>query len=202
MQYWLAGITLLLFSSLKNPESETVLRHHFIVQPTSRLSIFGRTNVNSFQCATQYCGRDTLILQEGGKSKPVFLKGFVGLEAASFDCGMAIMTSDFSKTIKANEYPVIGIDFKSFERVPTYACTEEKFKGLMAIQLTGISKVFDVDCTMETQPSGLIHLKGSRQFKFSDFQLQPPKRVMGMVTVQQELEVKFHLILKLDPESY
>lgn len=194
----------LIFSSWFPVKNETsVLRHHFIVQPSSRLSIFGKTNVNSFQCAIkQYCGNDTLVLQEGGKMKPFFVKGYVGLEASSFDCGMAMMTSDFSKTIKAKEYPFIGIEFKSFERVPSYACAEEKFKGVMAIHLSGTSRVFEVDCTMETKPNGLIHLKGERQFTFSDFKLIPPKRMMGMVTVQEELEVKFHLVLKLDPDLY
>lgn len=195
---------LLLYTSwLPSFRGETVLRHHFVVQPDSKLSIFGKTNVNSFQCAIkQYCGSDTLILQEGGKMKPFFVKGYVGLEAASFDCGMAMMTSDFSKTIKAKDYPFIGIEFKSFERVPSYACREEKFKGIMAIHLSGTSRVFELDCTMETKPNGLIHLKGLRQFTFSDFKLIPPKRMMGMVTVQEELEVNFHLVLKLDPDLY
>ncbi len=200
----LVTVGMLILLSFFPPKKEAgVLRHHFIVLPDSKLTINGKTNVNSFQCAIrQYCGRDTLILQEGGVSGPFFVKGYVGLEAAGFDCGMAMMTSDFSKTIRANQYPVIGIDFKSFERVPSYACKEEKFKGVMAIHLSGEVKTFDVDCTLEAQPSGLIHLKGSRSFTFSDFKLIPPKRMMGMVTVQENLDVNFHLVLKLDPNSW
>jgi YceI-like domain. len=198
----IVGIVMIFFL-LPPKEEPALLRHHFIVLPASKLTIHGKTNVNSFKCSiTQYCGRDTLVLQEGGNSRPVFIKGYVGLEAAGFDCGMAMMTSDFTKTIRAKEYPMIGIDFKSFEKVPSYACKEEKFKGIMAIHLSGETKIFEVDCTLETQPSGLIHLKGARSFTFSDFKLVPPKRMMGMVTVQENLDVSFHLVLKLDPNSW
>lgn len=179
------------------------LRHHFIVQPTSKVVIHGKTNVNSFQCSSaRYCASDTLVLQEGGATKPQFIKGFVGLEAAGFDCGLALMTADFSKTIKVKQYPIIGIEFKSFERQPNFGCAEEKFKGVMTVHLTGVSKTVVVDCTLETTPTGLFHLKGAKFFKFADFNLIPPKRMMGMVSVQEDIQVQFHLVLKLDPDLY
>lgn len=182
--------------------SPGVVRHHFIVQPSSKVVIHGKTNVNSFQCSSaRYSANDTLILQEGG-AKSQFIKGFVGLEAAGFDCGLALMTSDFSKTIKVKEYPVIGIEFKSFEPQPNPGRAELKFKGVMTVHLTGVSKTVVVDCTMETTPQGFFHLKGARFFKFADFKLVPPKRMMGMVAVQEEIKVQFHLVLKLDPDLY
>ena len=109
-----------------------VLVHRLIVLPTSTLSIGGRTNVNSFACTiAHYFGTDTLVLHEGGANvRPVFVKGSVDLDASTFDCGMAIMTSDFRKTVKSNQHPAIVIDFISFERMPSYALEEEIFKAL------------------------------------------------------------------------
>ena len=123
-----------------------VLLHRFIVQPESTLVVTGKTNVNSFQCTTLYCGRDTLVLRESVGTPPVFLKGNVQLDASAFSCGMQLMTNDFNKTIKAKEHPAIAIDFISFERTPVYGCAEERFKGRMKISLAGITKTFDVDC--------------------------------------------------------
>jgi hypothetical protein len=199
----LAGIFLILvISAFRYGGESPVLTHRFIVQPTSKLVISGKTNVNSFQCSSLYCGRDTLVLREGGSdSRPVFEKGYVGLDASAFDCGMQLMTHDFGKTIKAREYPFIVIDFISFERVPVYACSEERFKGKLKISLGGITNAFDVDCSIEARSNGLIHLKGGRNFVFSDFKLQAPTRMMGMVKVNETLDVNFHLILKLDPNS-
>lgn len=176
-----------------------VLLHRFIVQPESTLVVTGKTNVNSFQCTTLYCGRDTLVLRESVGTPPVFLKGNVQLDASAFSCGMQLMTNDFNKTIKAKEHPAIAIDFISFERTPVYGCTEERFKGRMKISLAGITKTFDVDCAIEARSTGIIYLRGNRAFEFADFNLTAPSRMMGMVKVEDKLEVRFNLALKIDP---
>lgn len=183
------------------PEENGTLVHRFIVQPASRLTIHGKTNLNAFQCATaQYVGRDTLVLIEGSRRKPFFEKGYVGLDAASFDCGMQVMTNDFNKTIKAEAYPAIFIEFISFERIPVYTA-QDQFKGRVKISLAGITKTFQMDCTIEPKETGLIHLRGTRTFSFSDFNLEPPQKMMGLIKVDDQLRVAFHLILLLDSNS-
>lgn len=185
------------FSSKPN---KGVLIHRLIVQPASKIFIDGKTNINTFRCAiTQYTGRDTLVLQEGGtKKQPVFKQGFVGLEAARFDCGMQLMTHDFWDAIKYKEYPIVSIEFISFERIPQLSSGQDTFKGRMQISLAGVIKPFDINCTIEVEPSGLIHLKGGRNFTFSDFKLIPPTRMMGLVKVEDSIAVSFHLVLLLD----
>lgn len=198
----LNAVIIIVISSAFLQAVDADLVHRFIVLPESKLSIDGKTNVNSFTCAiSKYTGTDTLVLHEGGKNvRPVFVKGSVGLDASTFDCGLAIMTSDFRKTIKSETYPAIVIDFISFERTPAYTKQgEDKFKGILKISLAGMTRLFEVDCSIDTQPSGLIHLKGERNFTFKDFSLKPPTRMMGTIKVQENLNVKFHLVLKLDP---
>ena len=177
----------------------SLLVHRLIVLPDSQLTIDGKTNVNNFTCAiSHYKGRDTLVLHEGGANvRPVFVKGSVMLDASSFDCGMALMTSDFRKTIESKTYPFIEIDFISFEHTPRYS-GDERFKGIVKISLSGVTRLFEMDCEIEAKSSGLIHLRGDKNFTFSDFNLVPPKRMMGMVKVEQSLNVAFHLVLKLD----
>jgi hypothetical protein len=178
------------------------LVHRLIVLPESKLIINGKTNVNSFRCAIpKYIGKDTLVLQEGGKNvRPVFVKGAVSLDATSFDCGMAMMTSDFRKTINSKSYPNIVIDFISFEKNPSYKKPKEVFRGIVKISISGVTKVFEMDCSIEPKPSGLIHLTGGRDFLFSDFNLETPTRMMGLVKVDQTLNVAFHLVLRLDDD--
>lgn len=203
MRAILVGSILLIVMGFAPTRERGVLIHRFVVQPESKLTIDGKTNVNSFQCAiTQYFGRDTLVLQEGGRNRrPVFTKGFVGLEAASFDCGMAVMTNDFGKTIKSKEYPFIYIEFISFEKGSGTQLSGGKFKGKIKISLGGVTRPFDVDCIIEAKESGLIHLQGGREFTFSDFNLQPPTKMMGMVKVNDALVVNFHLVLMLDSNA-
>jgi hypothetical protein len=198
MKFVIIELALVFSTSFVFPD-DIVLTHRFIVQPSSKLTINGKTNVNSFQCTTMsYHGNDTLVLIEGGHRKPFFEKGFIEVDASSFDCGMKVMTSDFGKTIKAKEYPSIFIEFISFEKIPVYSNAKDKFKGKMKISLGGVTQTFQMDCTIEQGPSGNIHLKGGRSFSFSDFNLQPPERVMGLIKVKDTLDVNFHLVLLHD----
>ena len=178
---------------------ENFLRHRFVVLPTSTLTINGKTNVNNFKCGIhRYCGADTLVIKETPHEKPIILKGFVGLEATTFDCGIAPMTHDFNKTLKSSDFPTIGIDFKSFERIPDLTCTQDKFAAEVAISMAGVTKLFKMPCTFETTKKGEIFLRGERSFLFSDFNLKAPQRMMGMIKVNEKLFVQFNLSLKLD----
>lgn len=199
-----SGLTLcFLFLTAWLFSAEPVLIHRLIVKPESKLFIEGKTNISDFTCAIrQYCGSDTLVLHEGGRSaRPVFVQGTVGLDASSFDCGMTLITSDFRKTIRATEYPEIVIDFLSFERLPSYDQGDEHFNGILKISLTGVTKLFEVPCIISTKHDGQIHLIGERTLSFSDFKLTPPTRMFGSVKVQENLKVKFHLVLGLDPNG-
>lgn len=196
---FLLGIVLLCASFIKKNEPENFLRHRFVVLPTSTLTINGKTNINNFKCGIQrYCGADTLVIKETPNEKPVILKGFVGLEATTFDCGLAPMTHDFNKTLKANDFPIIGIDFRSFERIPDLTCPQDKFLAEVAISMAGVTKLFKMPCLFETTRKGEIFLRGERAFQFSDFNLKAPQRMMGMIKVNENLFVQFNLSLKLD----
>jgi hypothetical protein len=179
--------------------SQTLV-HRLIVQPSSTLQIEGTTNINSYECdIIRYTGSDTLVLHEGGRNiRPVFVKGAVELDATSCDCGMAPMTSDFRKAINSKEYPSIIIDFISFERMPVYGSAPDKFKGILKISIGGVTKLFEVKCSINATPAGIIHLVGTRAFNFSDFNITPPRRMLGAVKVNESLTVSFHLQLKLD----
>ncbi len=198
-----AAVLMIISSFAPKEVPENFFRHRFIILPASSLSVQGKTNVNQFVCAiARYCGSDTLIIKETPHQKPVIQKGFVGLEASTFDCGLPPMTHDFSKTLKADLFPVIGIEFKTFERVPDLTCTEDKFNALVAISMAGVTKEFYMPCTFQTNKGGSIYLKGERNFNFGDFNLKAPQRMMGLIKVDERLNVSFNLVLKIDAQRW
>lgn len=190
----------LLFTPDRSLPAQQDLIHRFIVLPTSTLNVTGKTNVNSFTCSTTYCRKDSLVLREG-RGKSMFEKGLVSLDTTAFSCGMQVRTNDFNRTIKSKEHPTISIEFLSFERVPVYACKEEHLKGQMKISLGGVTKTFTVNCTLEMTNQGVVRLNGERAFTFSDFNLEAPSRMLGMVKVHDTLTVNFRLMLQLDPNA-
>lgn len=179
------------------PDRKPERVHRWVVQPASSLTVAGKTNVNTFRCQIQsYCGRDTLILQDAGPRPPRFLKGNVALEANGFSCGNAIMTTDFHKTIQTGRYPQIGIAFLSLERFPAHTCRHEWMKANLVITLAGTSRQFEMDCSIESEADGMFHLSGSRCFEFSDFGLEAPSKMFGLIKVNETLDVSFHLVMR------
>lgn len=154
--------------------------------------------MNKFQCVIkEYTGTDTLLLTaERGKGAH-FKKGLAKLNASGFDCGMNVITNDFRESIQSDKYPHIKINFISFERVPKYETTEEKFKGKLTITLGDVAVPCELRCSIVKDEKNLIHLRGKRTFKFSDFNLKPPTKMMGAIKVDENITVNFHLVLSM-----
>jgi hypothetical protein len=170
--------------------------HNLIVQPSSAILIDGKSNVNKFRCTSdQYNGSDTLIFKTVN-NKTVFVRGNVKLNASGFDCGMRAITKDFAETINVEKFPFITIEFISFEEVLHYKTTEERFLSKLKLTLASVSKTVELRCGAKKDAQGLIHLKGARNFTFSDFGLDPPEKMGGLIKVDEKLNVNFHLVLK------
>jgi hypothetical protein len=173
---------------------------NWIVQKSSSLSINGRTNINHFSCAVaQYSEPDTIaFLNEGcrGKLSGIPLCGTLKINIADFDCRNRMMTGEFKKTLLYKQYPQLKIIFLNLERMPAFLSQQETLKGQVFIELAGVSKQFEMDYTSNREDSGTVQLTGSRQLCFSDFGLQPPQKMGGLVRVNEMLNVKFMLCLR------
>ncbi len=187
---------LLSVTGFAQPDEKDII-HTLAVHSLSTLSISGKSNVNKYECViAQYTGSDTLLLKAERGKGAYFTKGLVNLEAAKFDCGMGIITRDFVGTIDADQYPFIIIEFISFERMPQYEMTEEKFTGKLTITLAHATKPFEIRCSIVKGEDGFIHLKGNHKVKFSDFNLKPPTKMMGTIKADEKLNIRFHLVLQ------
>jgi hypothetical protein len=181
--------------SFAGPTQPAVYR--WVVQPSSSLHISGRTNINRFTCRNRsYPGADTLVLSNGSPARAQFSRGRVALPAAGFSCGHPVMTNDFQKTIRAGTHPNIIISLLSLERFPVMGCEREPIRCEMTIWLAGVAKRVEMECLIEGEESGVFHLRGSHCFGFSDFNLEVPSKMLGMIRVHETLDVSFHLVLR------
>jgi hypothetical protein len=185
-----------LLSSSTSDGDDTIYR--LAIHPSSSVTVRGSTNVNKFQCLIQkYTGKDTLLLTAERGKGAYFQRGNVKLEAALFDCEKHVITKDFAETIHAKKYPYITINFISLERLPEFAQTEEPFKGKLMVTLANVSAPAEVRCRIVKDKNNLIHLRGWHLFKFSDFKLETPTKMMGLIKVDELITVDFHMVLDM-----
>jgi YceI-like domain len=167
------------------------------VQKTSTIKIQGSTNVNKFGCdIIGYYRPDTInCSEENAVSKLVTLNGDLQIDISKFNCHNNGLTNDLRKTLKAKEYPQLVIHFLSLERSPVIHSSKDILRGWVDIDLAGVTKRFEVAYTFIQTDANLIQLNGSRTFSFADFQLTPPKKMAGLIKVNDKFHVDFNLLL-------
>lgn len=141
---------------------------------SNTIVITGRTNINTFRCTNT--GFKTYIVQKNIHH--------IEVNVGDFDCNNRIMTNDFRKTLKANEFPKMQIKFIKFQKITT-----DSYAATIEVKLMDRSKIYDVDFRYKNQ-----QLMGSKRILFSDFSIIPPKRMGGTIVVKNELDLSFNFV--------
>ncbi len=168
-----------------------------MISKSSSLSVNGTTNVNKFSCVIpNYDKVDTLSLSTGKIGHGVDLSGSIGLSISAFDCHNSGMTKQLQKTLDEKQFPLLRIKFLSLNQMPILTARPEAITGQVEIELAGVSKRFEVNYQITQNDQKSIHLLGTREINFSDFNLVPPRKLGGMIQTKDQLNVDFTLIMK------
>jgi hypothetical protein len=73
----------------------------------------------------------------------------------------------------------------------------QRIRGIVDIELAGRTKRIDLWFEVSHQASGrLLHLSGRKELMFSDFKLEPPSKMAGMIRINEELKVNVDLFFR------
>jgi hypothetical protein len=169
-------------------------QNKWLISETSFLSVNGSTNINKFTCDIPNCDQDTLTIWKSDKG--VKLSGSINPTVLSFDCHKAMMTKDLRKTLKAKKYPKLHIRFLSLNELPELSGKPIPINGLVEIEIAGIKKLYEINYSISEDTGKVIHLLGSKDLNFSDFELIPPRKLGGMIKTKDQLTVAFNLNMK------
>lgn len=174
--------------------AESFPERRWFVKNDCAIIINGESNVNNFTCRVdRYYSADNLILFSNYGEKYTFSNNRIIIDTRQFDCGKPLMTRDFQQTLRVNENPEIIISFISLNRLPCDSCKEDFVDGVVRITMAGVTKESVITFSVKPSPNGTKILRGEHEFKFTDFQLDPPSKFMGMVQVKNQLSVTFAL---------
>lgn len=188
--------TLVMFAVLGLICSGFVEQGRWVIDPKSRLTIHGSTNVNSFECKLrQYHNNDTLeFIRHSESIEMTFERNRMRIPVKGFHCGNNQITKDFLSTLNSDTYPHLEIFFRSFKN--NSIRDNSYIEGVVDITLAGATKRYVVKYLAKKPQRDIIHLTGTRAVNFSDFNLSPPQKMMGLIQVQECLEVEFNLTLR------
>jgi hypothetical protein len=123
----------------------------------------------------------------------------VTVPVRDFEASNPLMYDDFLTLIKAREFPVLKI-ILSKEQLERSFKDERTFCPDIEIMLAGIKRIYKIDCNLYDCGNNLF-IRGLKKIKLSDFSIQPPVKLNGLVKVKDEIEVNFGLIITFAGEN-
>ncbi len=158
------------------------------------ISIRGESNVNQFlfhytvpysdsipsKYGTPICKTDTdLVIYK--------------IPVLAFEGENTLMLKDFQKLLKASQYPVIQV------QINKEVFREIVMKGFpalnMELTLAGVSRKIESNYIIKNRNQNKIYIEGNFYTRFTDYNLDPPQKIFGMVQVRNFLYIQFEIIL-------
>lgn len=173
-----------------------------IQKENSSLAIEGHSNVNQFRCeANDY---QTIIERTSTEDQPDEqlenqLRVNISIEVDGFECGRSRMNRDLRNALKSDQHPTI-----EFEYISTREMTYDDSSDRYTLQVNGNLTVAGTTNEIEFEINGtllngnLIRAKGEKLILMSDYNIEPPVALFGLVKVQEELTVRFDLMAEVN----
>jgi len=163
------------------------------VEPESEVIISGTTNVNSFTCKYNLQELEVPIrLNYDEKSEQILFKN-AELKFANdcFDCGGKAINNDFQELLKSESHPQVNLKLLYVE-LPS---PDQSMVGVgMEIKIAGVARKYKTKLYCEQAKE--ICVSGTLELKLSDFELQAPKKMLGMIKVDDQIKV--HVTLQMN----
>ncbi len=161
------------------------------VLPSSALTINGDTNINSFECTfnTRYLKESQNIFYSQTNSTINFTGAILVLDTDGFDCGSKPINRDFHDLIKSDEYPEIHLELN---KIKVHSAT--KSIATVCITIAGKQKYYDVPVNVKNGVTS--QYQGVLKLDINDFDLEPPKKLFGIIKVKDDIQINFDLKVK------
>lgn len=174
------------------------------IQKNSSLTINGSTNIIPFKI---YQNGDKLsrskmsVLTTQNQNKIFVSQNQLSVIVKNFASNNSMALKDFLKMVKSDTYPTLQVQLNYLDLQPI----SEKGKtyngqALLNITITGTTKSYSIPITFVSN-GNVYTVDGNRKLSIRDFGLIPEAKMMGMIKVSEWIDIDFHIICKIAPDS-
>lgn len=204
---------ILLFLSLafssSLPQQKDLLE--YVTKEGSRIWIEGTSTLNNFRCQARLVKGFAYLhstinleqkLKDNSNSKNDHDEVTLTILSHDLDCGMDAMNQDMYRAMKIGEFPIIKyslIDAYITEYMDSTGWSVLATRGDLTI--AGITKKVDIIIKVMRLKNGDFRLVGDKLLKMSDFDIEPPSHLWGLIKAHNNFSVLFDLIVGLPDKS-
>ncbi len=164
-----------------------VSRNEMLVINSKQITVNGNTSFGKFSCSyliTDQC--DTIFLNHKNIDHSLL---DVKMPVSAFGCGNYLLNKDFQRSLRAKEHPIAEVSVLQLNRT-----SSNRYNGNLRLNVAGkvifIKGVAFKELVINNSPA----LRSVIKLNTNDLSLQSSKRLNGLVTVDEELEVVVDLM--------
>jgi len=162
------------------------------------IKVDGESNVSPFSCqmvALPISDQPIPVKSTYNNGKLYMNNVKVKLPVSSFKCANQAMTSDFQKALKEKDFPFVTLYF-SHLLLPFSPNTNKSQKNVPAqisFSIAGVQRKYDVVFEMVEFENEIMKITGLINLKMSDFKIEPPQALFGMIKAKDAIGIQFVL---------
>lgn len=160
------------------------------------VSINGSTNVNKFELTNNLprisikrtCSSDTLALQTK--------KYWFNIPVKKFKADNPQIYKDFLAMVRATEYPDIKVGF-ALKDLHNLMNSRRPVSFPVDIFLAGKTRSYNITCRFSSCGDNCFFVSGSRKMSLTDFDIEPPQKILGLIKVNNEININFDFVFTM-----
>lgn len=181
------------------PANVSLTGNEMVYQPSpeSFIWIEGSSNVNEFTCKSDRVRGQARVSPEVGGIQATSVEVIIPVKG--LDCGKRQMNRDMYKTLKADDFPEI-----QFELIDAYIVGDAPVEGnsyLIRVEgeltVAGETRHIAFEALGEMGATNKYKIRGKKDILMTDFGLEPPTALLGLVKARDELIVHFELLAQI-----
>ena len=184
---------LLLYLGAEYVSARQINQVSFTIHEDSKLRINGTSNVNDFECFYDaQISSDTLHQTVTFGDSLFFSGNALRFKTSDFDCGKRAINRDLQKTLMSDQFPYMELKLSTVE-----IADQVPFSSTLEITIAGTTRIRPVTINKYSGSESGITFTGGGAILLTDFNLEPPTALFGLVKVDDQIKISFDLNIEL-----
>lgn len=162
------------------------------------LKINGESNATDYCCSLGHWDgtQSTKTYPYFYRDGVIFMNNFtVGVPVANFECDNRVMTRDFRRALGVENHPNL---YLRFEELQLHAGLEgsrvqRDVKAKVTVEIKGVKKAYVIHVSRAVFSDYELIINGAMKVRMTDFGIEPPTAMMGMIKVYDDIVIDFNL---------
>lgn len=185
------------------PTMDQTEKKRYSILKSSKLFLTGTTNVNTFKCdcRDRFATQNLHVENRGSHAR--FSNTSLRMTTKKFDCKNGKMDRDMHKALMADAYPYIEMELVETWFNPKQlknGDAEDWFdvKAKVKLTITCVTKEQTINAKYKALSKNKFILRGSKSLKMTDYGIDPPEALFGMIKVDDLITFNFNLDIAVE----